>query len=130
MDLTEQRQVITKEGMSVAYRWRCPFVEVSSKTKENVSVAFEMLIREIRKTRYEDFMKQNTKALSKKSGTIVAKSASEKVYFSCLTLSELNSSTNVHSRQNDNNAYSKRRCYERLETSNRCVERWKSSFVF
>eukprot|EP01114_Cavostelium_apophysatum_P024670 TRINITY_DN972_c0_g2_i1.p1 TRINITY_DN972_c0_g2~~TRINITY_DN972_c0_g2_i1.p1 ORF type:complete len:1016 (-),score=241.85 TRINITY_DN972_c0_g2_i1:3-3050(-) len=50
-DLESQRQITTKEGLSVAYRYKCPFVEVSAKTGENVTEAFHTAVRECRKAR-------------------------------------------------------------------------------
>lgn len=43
------RQVTTKEGLSIGYRYKCPFIEVSAKTGVNVNEAFELLANEVRK---------------------------------------------------------------------------------
>lgn len=45
------RQITAKEGLSVAYRYKCPFLEVSSKTGENIDQVFQNIVREIRKSR-------------------------------------------------------------------------------
>lgn len=44
IDLTENRQVTTKEGNDLAAKLGIPFIETSAKTGENVTKLFEMLI--------------------------------------------------------------------------------------
>jgi len=54
-DLQAERTVTSKEGLSVAYRYKCPYVEVSSLTGEHVQQAFVEIVREVRKYRTESF---------------------------------------------------------------------------
>eukprot|EP01119_Soliformovum_irregulare_P015780 TRINITY_DN4499_c0_g1_i2.p1 TRINITY_DN4499_c0_g1~~TRINITY_DN4499_c0_g1_i2.p1 ORF type:complete len:734 (-),score=179.05 TRINITY_DN4499_c0_g1_i2:52-2253(-) len=51
VDNEEHREVTQKEGLSVAYKYKCPFVEVSAKTGENVDMIFQEIVREVRKAR-------------------------------------------------------------------------------
>ncbi len=45
-DLPEANHVVTeKEGRSVAYRFRCPFVEVSAKTGKKVDEVFQSVVK-------------------------------------------------------------------------------------
>lgn len=36
----EERKVLEIEGRSLAYRYKCPFIEVSAKTGRNINEAF------------------------------------------------------------------------------------------
>ncbi len=38
----EERKVLEIEGRSLAYRYKCPFIEVSAKTGHNVNEAFRL----------------------------------------------------------------------------------------
>lgn len=48
-DLEGSREVSTTEGMNLAKRIGCPFLETSAKTGQNVEASFESLVREIRR---------------------------------------------------------------------------------
>ncbi|RKP09736.1 ras-related protein Rap-1b precursor [Thamnocephalis sphaerospora] len=47
-DIIHEREVSTDEGRRLAAEWRCPFLETSAKTAENVDEAFFSLVREVR----------------------------------------------------------------------------------
>jgi len=48
-DLNDERQVTTEEGQNLAQSFGCPFLETSAKTPINVDLAFQDIIREIRR---------------------------------------------------------------------------------
>lgn len=47
IDLEEQRQVSTREGVELARSFACPFFETSAKSRINVEEAFYECVREI-----------------------------------------------------------------------------------
>lgn len=62
MDLEDKhRAVTTKEGLSVAYRYKCGFVEASSKSGENVDEIFQEIVREIRKFKAKQYREEKKK---------------------------------------------------------------------
>lgn len=54
MDLSTKREVTSKEGASIAYKFKCPFLEVSSLTGENVDQVFQSIVKEIRRFKLEE----------------------------------------------------------------------------
>ncbi len=48
-DLAEEREVTTQQAQHLASSWGVPFLECSSKTGENVSEVFHVLLKEIEK---------------------------------------------------------------------------------
>jgi Ras family protein len=48
-DLAEEREVTTEQAQNLANSWGVPFLECSSKTGENVSEVFHVLLKEIEK---------------------------------------------------------------------------------
>lgn len=44
-----QREVTAKEGASVAFKFKCPFIEVSARSGEGVLECFDTLVTEVRK---------------------------------------------------------------------------------
>ncbi|KAI9597420.1 ras-related protein Rap-1b precursor [Syncephalis fuscata] len=48
-DISHEREVSTDEGRKLAAEWRCPFLETSAKTADNVDEAFYALVREVRR---------------------------------------------------------------------------------
>jgi Ras family protein len=48
-DKARQRQVKTEEGMELAAKWNCAYVECSAKLNENIETVFTTLMGEIEK---------------------------------------------------------------------------------
>jgi len=46
-DLEDQRTVTTEQGMQLAKRWGCPFIETSCKTDLNINETFQAVVREV-----------------------------------------------------------------------------------
>lgn len=46
-DLDAQRQVLTSQGRALAREWRCPFLEVTAKSKLMVDQVFTQVVREM-----------------------------------------------------------------------------------
>uniref|UniRef100_A0A8W4FN28 Ras-related protein Rap-2a-like n=1 Tax=Sus scrofa TaxID=9823 RepID=A0A8W4FN28_PIG len=46
-DLDAQRQVLTAQGRALAREWRCPFLEVTAKSKLMVDQVFTQVVREM-----------------------------------------------------------------------------------
>nr|XP_012803651.2 ras-related protein Rap-2c-like [Jaculus jaculus] len=46
-DLDAQRQVLTAQGRALAREWRCPFLEVTAKSKMMVDRVFTQVVREM-----------------------------------------------------------------------------------
>lgn len=47
VDLSNQREVSQEEAQKMANNWKCPFIETSSLTGENVEQSFDLLINQI-----------------------------------------------------------------------------------
>eukprot|EP01089_Gocevia_fonbrunei_P020794 TRINITY_DN7825_c0_g1_i1.p1 TRINITY_DN7825_c0_g1~~TRINITY_DN7825_c0_g1_i1.p1 ORF type:complete len:249 (-),score=47.44 TRINITY_DN7825_c0_g1_i1:142-861(-) len=47
IDDEDNTQITSKEGRSIAYTYRCPFIEVSSKTGQNIESIFQEIVREM-----------------------------------------------------------------------------------
>ncbi len=62
------RAVTEKEGRSVAYRYKCPFVEVSAKSGANIKTIFESLVKEVRKYKVEQLEVEKQEKQSKSKG--------------------------------------------------------------
>jgi hypothetical protein len=73
-DEDEKRSITQKEGMSIAYRYKCPFVEVSAKTGENVDALFTSIVQEA--IRYRSMTPQTPK----KGVKIERKASTTKVF--------------------------------------------------
>ncbi|CAO2587464.1 Ras-related protein Rap-2a [Lemmus lemmus] len=46
-DLDAERQVLTAQGRALAREWRCPFLEVTAKSKMMVDRVFTQVVREM-----------------------------------------------------------------------------------
>ena len=91
-DLPEQSHLVTeKEGRSVAYRYRCPFIEVSAKTGKNVDKMFQSVVREIRQYKIEQWQQDQLdaqyRAQKKKRDRVPFSFLLFFTYFSLLSLS-------------------------------------------
>ena len=64
----EQREVTTKEGLSVAVRFKCPFFQTSSKlgTFDDIELAFSTVVKEINRIAKEDIQEPSKKKKEKK----------------------------------------------------------------
>ena len=64
---TEQREVTTKEGLSLAVRFKCPFFQTSSKqgTFKDVKLAFSTVVKEINKYKTQTLPVEPTKKVKK-----------------------------------------------------------------
>ncbi|KAI8829635.1 small G-protein Ras2 [Chytriomyces cf. hyalinus JEL632] len=49
-DMAGEREVSTQEGLELANRLKCEFIETSAKTKYNVESAFHLAVRSLRKS--------------------------------------------------------------------------------
>jgi len=68
---SEQREVTTKEGLSLAVRFKCPFFQTSSKqgTFSDVALAFSTVVKEINKYKSSASVSQeSSKKLKEKKG--------------------------------------------------------------
>lgn len=61
LDLEGQRQVSNAEGIELAKKWNCAFMEASSKAKINVEEAFYALVRVVVKYKQENPDSENDK---------------------------------------------------------------------
>jgi len=64
---TEQREVTTKEGLSLAVRFKCPFFQTSSKqgTFNDVALAFSTVVKEINKYKSSAITREPSKKKEK-----------------------------------------------------------------
>jgi len=46
-DLIDQRVITTERGQELADKWGCAFVETSAKTRQNVSLVFDLILKQI-----------------------------------------------------------------------------------
>jgi small GTP-binding protein len=63
----ETWEITTKEGRSVAYTYRCPFLEASAKAGKGVNAIFEEIIREIKDKRKAQAIEDLSSPKKKKS---------------------------------------------------------------
>jgi len=65
---SEKREVTTKEGLSLAVRFKCPFFQTSSKqgTFNDVALAFSTVVKEINKYKSEPIPQEPTKKTKEK----------------------------------------------------------------
>lgn len=66
-DLEEDREVTFDEGLSLSKELNCPFIETSAKSGYNVYMAFELLVKEIKK--YRNSNKHETELTEEPSKT-------------------------------------------------------------
>jgi GTPase KRas protein len=69
IDLENSREVSTQEGSDLAVTLKCPFVEVSAKSRINVDEGFYQIVREIRRISSASVMiGQKKQGVSKRGG--------------------------------------------------------------
>ncbi|KXS18230.1 hypothetical protein M427DRAFT_224695 [Gonapodya prolifera JEL478] len=67
-DLAHLRKVSPRDGEAKAKEWQCPYIETSAKTKENVDLAYQTLMRSIRDRKEKVHGKSHGGKKEKKSG--------------------------------------------------------------
>lgn len=66
VDLEKDRQVPYEEALALAQEWRCPFIECSAKSKENIATVFATIMDEIL-TQEEGGSRSSNKAARRKT---------------------------------------------------------------
>ncbi|KAI8914494.1 small GTPase superfamily [Gorgonomyces haynaldii] len=64
-DLNDQRQVSTRDGELRAKEWKCPYIETSAKTRQNVEEIYTKLMRLIRDRKLASESKDKPKPKAK-----------------------------------------------------------------